>query len=93
MKTTKQLYRVEEGKVFSGVCAGISEYINMDVGLVRVLFLIVFIFSGFFPVVIAYIVMAIILPSKQEVINKQNSFQDDYIHEDDYTINEDDYKY
>jgi len=93
MKTTKQLYRVEEGKVFSGVCAGISEYVNMDAGLVRVLFVIVFIFSGFFPVVIAYIVMAIILPSKQEVINKQSSFQDDYIHEDDYTINEDDYKY
>lgn len=93
MKTTRQLYRVEEGKVFSGVCAGISEYINMDAGLVRVLFVIVFIFSGFFPVVIAYIVLAMILPSKQEVLRKQDSFESEFVDEDDYTINEEDYKY
>jgi phage shock protein C len=92
MEANKQLYRVEEGKVFSGVCAGFSEYLNMDVGLVRVIVVLAFIFSGFFPIVIAYIVLAIILPSKQEAIRRAKEKNDAY-NQDDYTIDEDDYKY
>ena len=34
----KKLYRVEEGKVISGVCGGIGDYFNMDHNIIRLAF-------------------------------------------------------
>lgn len=94
MKEQKQLYRVEEGKIFSGVCAGLAEYFNMDVGLVRVIFVLAFVLSGFLPIVVVYIVMAAILPSGKDTLYHHKSQKgNDFVNEDDYTIDEDDYKY
>jgi len=31
----KRLYRVEEGKMLAGVCAGIAEYFDLDPTIVR----------------------------------------------------------
>lgn len=94
MNEQKQLYRIEEEKIFSGVCAGLAEYFNMDVGLVRVIFVLAFVLSGFLPIVIVYIVMAAILPSRKDTIHKSRSQKgNDFVNEDDYSINEDDYKY
>ena len=37
MSKEKKLYRVEEGKIFAGICTGLAEYANLDVTIVRVL--------------------------------------------------------
>lgn len=62
----KKLYRVEEGKMLAGVCGGVAEYFNLDPTLVRVLWVAVCLFAG--AGVILYVVMAIIVPVKSEVI-------------------------
>ena len=94
MNKQKQLYRVEEGKIFSGVCAGLARYFNMDAGLVRVIFTLAFVLSGFLPVVVVYIVMAAILPKENATIYESNGkHSENVVNEDDYAINEDDYKY
>ncbi|MGS0973630.1 MAG: PspC domain-containing protein [Candidatus Izemoplasmataceae bacterium] len=94
MKEQKQLYRLEEGKMFSGVCAGLARYFNMDAGLVRVIFVLAFVFSGFLPILVVYIVMAAILPIGKDTLYRNESQKgNDFVKEDDYTINEDDYKY
>lgn len=36
----KPLYKIREGRIISGVCAGLAEYFNIDVNLVRILSLI-----------------------------------------------------
>ena len=36
----KKLYRVNEGKMISGVCMGISEYLDIDVTLIRLFWVI-----------------------------------------------------
>ncbi len=33
----KKLYRIQEDRKICGVCAGVAEYLNMDVTLVRIL--------------------------------------------------------
>jgi phage shock protein PspC (stress-responsive transcriptional regulator) len=57
----KQLKRNSNNKVFAGVCSGIANYANLDVGVVRFLTLLLFIFSGGI-VLIIYIILAIALP-------------------------------
>ena len=62
----KKLYRIEEGKVLAGVCGGVAEYFNMDPVIFRVLWVAASLFAG--GGLILYIVMAIIVPVKSEVI-------------------------
>ena len=61
----KKLYRIEEGKKIAGVCGGIAEYFNIDPTLVRLGWALVSL-SG--TGVIAYIVAALIMPEKSQVI-------------------------
>lgn len=60
----KKLYKIEQGKVLCGVCGGIAEYLNLDPNIIRLLTILLAIFSAGFPLLIAYIVMACILPDK-----------------------------
>jgi len=62
----KRLYRIEEGKMVCGVCAGIAEYYNIDPTLVRVVWAIASCFA--FAGVIAYVAAAIIIPVKPKMI-------------------------
>lgn len=61
----KKLYKIEDGKKLCGVCGGIAEYFNIDPTLVRLLW-VIFICCG--TGVLAYILAAIIMPSKSEVM-------------------------
>ena len=60
----KKLYKIEQGKVLCGVCGGIAEYLNLDHNIIRLITVLLGIFSAFFPLLIAYIVMACVLPDK-----------------------------
>jgi len=62
----KRLYKVEEGKKIAGVCGGIAEYFNWDPSMVRIAAVLIACFAG--TGILAYIVAAIILPRKSEVV-------------------------
>ena len=55
----KKLYRVRQGKMFAGVCMGLSQYLDIDVNVIRLL-AIIFACTG--TGVIAYIAAVILLP-------------------------------
>ncbi len=60
--TSKQFYRIDEGKMLAGVCTGIAVYFNIDVTLARLLW----IFATLSSVglgVLAYIIAIIIFPT------------------------------
>ena len=58
----KKLYKSRTDKMIEGVCGGIAKYLNLDPTIVRVLFALITIFSVGVPGVIAYIVLAVIMP-------------------------------
>jgi len=60
----KRLYRSQTNKKISGVIGGIGEYFGIDPTLLRVFYILLTVFSGFFPGIIAYIFMAIIMPER-----------------------------
>jgi phage shock protein PspC (stress-responsive transcriptional regulator) len=51
-------------RVIAGVCAGLAEWLGWDIALVRLLYLILTIFSAGFPGIIAYIVLWIVMPEE-----------------------------
>ena len=61
MDMQKKLYRVNEGKIFAGICTGFAEYANMDVTLVRVLWVVLALFGAG---LILYIILIFVIPMK-----------------------------
>jgi phage shock protein C len=62
-KMEKRLYRIKSSKMIGGVAAGLAEYFNLDITLVRVLFVVAF-FAPI-PAIIPYIVLWIVMPVKE----------------------------
>lgn len=58
----KKLYRVQEGKMICGVCAGLAEYFDVDVTLVRLGTVVLSLAVG--SGILAYIIAAIVMPPK-----------------------------
>lgn len=62
----KRLYKIERGKKLDGVCGGIAEYFDIDHTLIRLAWILFTACAG--SGIIAYIVAAIIMPRKSDVI-------------------------
>jgi len=76
------IYRARDG-VFLGVCKGIAEYFDLSVFWIRMALVIVFIFSGFWPVIGVYLVAAFFMkPQPVKPINseEEREFYDSYVH-------------
>lgn len=64
----KKLYRSEKNKFLAGICGGLGEFFNIDATLIRVIWLLVVIFTGIFPGVIAYIFGIFIIPPAPDTV-------------------------
>lgn len=59
----KRLYKNSENKMISGVCQGLSEYFNLDVTIIRLIWVIVTLCSAGLGI-IGYLIAAVIMPDK-----------------------------
>jgi len=73
----KELYRDKQRASIGGVCAGLADYFNVDITLVRALFLVAL--FGFGTGVLLYIILWIVVPEKKI------TFQEPTV---DYTVND-----
>lgn len=64
----KRLSRSRSDRKLSGVLGGLSNYWGMDASLLRILFIVLLIFTGFFPLGIIYIVWIFLVPEESDVI-------------------------
>lgn len=60
----KKLYKSSTDKILSGVCGGLAEYLEIDATILRLVWALVVVFTGFVPGVLVYIIAAMIMPSK-----------------------------
>ncbi|ANK60305.1 MULTISPECIES: PspC domain-containing protein [Loigolactobacillus] len=58
----KKLTKSNE-RIISGVVGGIAEYFNIDKTLLRVIYAAATVFTGIFPLIILYIIAALIMPN------------------------------
>lgn len=73
----KKLYKSTNNKMLSGVCAGFADFIGIDPTIVRVLYALVSFFTGGFPGVIIYIMLAIIIPEDNGMIDTDATNHDE----------------
>jgi phage shock protein PspC (stress-responsive transcriptional regulator) len=58
----KKLYRIPYRGVIAGVCAGLAEYFNVDVLLVRMIFILALIYFG--VGIVPYLILWLVMPIK-----------------------------
>jgi len=72
MKTyNKRLYRSEDNKVVFGIMGGFGEYFDIDPVILRAIYIVMSVFTAIFPGIIAYILMAMVVPKHPEVIKAE----------------------
>jgi len=59
----KPLHRIQSEAVLGGVAAGLADYFSIDKALMRVIFVVLMIFTKGFPVVLLYIILWAALPT------------------------------
>jgi len=63
-RAPRRLYRSSTNRVFSGVCGGIAEYFGGDATMVRLAAVIVGLLTAVIPMIIVYVVIAIVVPER-----------------------------
>jgi len=57
--------RKSSNRMIAGVCGGIAEWLGWDATLVRVLYVLISIFSAAFPGILVYIILWIVMPNPE----------------------------
>ena len=76
---TKRLYRIRDGRVVAGVCAGLAAYFGVDPTLIRLAFALLTVFGGLG--VLLYLCAWLVIPDEsgdgssiaESMINKRRS--------------------
>ena len=61
----KKLYRSLTKKMIAGVCGGLADYFEIDVSLVRLIFVALALVTALLPMAIFYLIAWIILPVEE----------------------------
>jgi phage shock protein C len=75
----KKMYLSRSDRKIGGVCGGIGEYFDKDPTLIRIIVILLILFSFGFGV-IAYLAMWLIIPRKPEEIARQDCCKDTPVH-------------
>jgi len=83
MEKNTKWYKTKDGAMIGGVLKGFSELYNLDVSMVRLIYVLIILFGVGSPLIV-YLVLYLILPDKEDVLSQ--------FHDDEYRIKDDEYK-
>jgi phage shock protein C len=61
----KRLFRSQARKMLGGICGGLGEYFEIDVTLIRLVFVAISLVTAIIPMVIFYLIAWIIIPIEE----------------------------
>ncbi|MBR3860147.1 MAG: PspC domain-containing protein [Bacteroidaceae bacterium] len=68
MSDQKKMERPRSGRMLAGVCAAIANYANIDVAVVRIIYVLLTIFTAFSGAII-YFIMMLLIPEEKNQFN------------------------
>ena len=63
MDTKKNLYRSTTHRMLGGVCGGVADYFGIDPTIIRLLYLVLSVFTAGFPGLLLYILCLFVIPN------------------------------
>ena len=71
--SAKRLYKIDDGAMLGGVCTGLAAYLNLDVTIVRILFVILTVVS-YGAGILLYLLMWLLVPAAQTSAEKAAAY-------------------
>jgi phage shock protein C len=62
----KKFHRSSKQRMIAGICGGLAEYFDIDVNIMRLLFVAISLLSVLFPMAVFYIIAWIIVPEEKK---------------------------
>lgn len=66
MNKQKKLHRSTKDSILAGILGGFAEYLKTDSSIIRVVYVLLTLITGFIPGIILYLAMWVIVPEKVE---------------------------
>lgn len=63
----KKWMRSRNDRILAGVLGGLSGVFGMEAKILRIIFIILFLLTGFFPMGVLYLILVFIMPNEQEM--------------------------
>jgi phage shock protein PspC (stress-responsive transcriptional regulator) len=63
---SKTLVRTRDGRIVAGVCSGLAEYFGIDANLIRVIVVVLTVFTGGVGGALAYLAAWVVIPEEGE---------------------------
>lgn len=74
MPYAQKIYLSDTDKKIAGVCGGLAERFGMDSTLIRLGFVFTSLVTAVFPVLVTYIIAALIIPHKPKAMDPWSEF-------------------
>lgn len=58
----QRIYRSNQDRVLAGILGGVAEYFGWNPQILRIIYLLLIIFTGFFPFGILYLLLLLVIP-------------------------------
>lgn len=65
MAEPKKLYRSRSHRIIAGVFGGLGEYLNVDPNVLRLIWIVITVLTGFVPGLIIYLAAAVVIPEER----------------------------
>lgn len=62
----RRLYRSESDRMIAGVLGGLAGYLRIEPSLTRIAYVVFTVLTGFFPGILLYLVMMLIIPPEPD---------------------------
>ena len=72
-----RFYRSSSDSVFGGICGGLAERFGWDSAILRLLLIVMAMFSGVFPVVIGYLIAMMVVPRDRDIVRSRTYSADE----------------
>ena len=66
-KSGKTLYRSRRDRIICGVCRGLADYFEIDPVLMRIIVVLVTVFTGIVPGIVAYLILCAVVPEEPRI--------------------------
>lgn len=73
--SNKRLFKDSKDKKVSGVLSGVAKYFGFDPNILRLVYTLAVVFTGFFPLIVMYFVADWILPLDSDLDKPANESQ------------------
>lgn len=63
----KKIFKVRNNKFVTGVCGGLGKYFGIDATIIRLIYAVIMVLTGFLPMIIFYIIASFVMPYEDEI--------------------------